>query len=147
MGHGEYISVCCFNTMSSLSVCGCGVMCAESLVHIQPANDSWKCHTSRQQPRPAVRRWRLRIWRHGQPHFLIFFCNLPDLPDATVTVANGGQTGLKVFIKRLTQAPNFRILLSGALPYWQLFAKLLFLQEVRISKFRHSRSSSIVLFL
>jgi len=25
---------------------------------------------------------------------------LPDLPDATVTVAYGGQTGLKVFIKK-----------------------------------------------
>jgi len=30
----------------------------------------------------------------------------PDLPDATETVAHGGQTGLKVFIKKLIAAPN-----------------------------------------
>ena len=31
---------------------------------------------------------------------------LPDLPDATETVAHGGQTGLKVFVKKLIEAPN-----------------------------------------
>jgi len=31
---------------------------------------------------------------------------LPDLPDATETVARGGQTGLKVFIEKRNEAPN-----------------------------------------
>jgi len=31
---------------------------------------------------------------------------LPDLPDATETVAHGGQTGLRVFVKKLIEAPN-----------------------------------------
>jgi len=29
-----------------------------------------------------------------------------DLPDATVTVAHGGQTGLKILFKKLILAPN-----------------------------------------
>jgi len=32
--------------------------------------------------------------------------DLPDLPDATKTVAHGGQSGLKVFIKKLIETPN-----------------------------------------
>jgi len=31
---------------------------------------------------------------------------IPDLPDATVTVAHGGQIGLKVFIKKTCWSPN-----------------------------------------
>jgi len=34
-----------------------------------------------------------------------FSPDMPDLPDATVTVAHGGQTGLKVFIKNLFKPP------------------------------------------
>jgi len=30
----------------------------------------------------------------------------PDLPDATETVADGGQTGLKVFINKLIEVAN-----------------------------------------
>jgi len=37
---------------------------------------------------------------------IIIFVYLPDLPDATETVAHGGQTGLKVCIKKLIEAPN-----------------------------------------
>jgi len=31
---------------------------------------------------------------------------IPDLPIATETVAHGGQTELKVFVKKFTEAPN-----------------------------------------
>jgi len=31
---------------------------------------------------------------------VINFLHLPDLPDSTETVAHGGQTGLKVFVKK-----------------------------------------------
>jgi len=37
---------------------------------------------------------------------LSLFTDLPDLPDASKTVAHGGQTGLKVFNKKLIVAPN-----------------------------------------
>jgi len=45
---------------------------------------------------------------------VLLYPDLPDLSDATVTVAHGGQPGLKV-LKKLTEAPNNRICVS---PGW-----------------------------
>jgi len=41
-----------------------------------------------------------------RPYHIISYPDLPDLPDATETVAHGGQTGLKVFNKKLIVTPN-----------------------------------------
>ena len=64
------INIVCTHVWACVSV--------EPLVHVQPADECWKCHSSRQQPRPSVRRWRRRIWCHGQSWYswhLDSFCS------------------------------------------------------------------------